>query len=867
MLPKSSQTIASIISESTAEGTSAVSSFNTLTPTEITYQNLEDLTVIWLDANINNTADCLDTKARLRSLINYLLTFEVLDQCTTFIKSVTKETIFLVVSGSYGETMVEQIHHLPQVGYIYVFCAHKARHEIWAKYYAKIRGVYDDKGLFLSQLSTDVKIYSQNSLCLSFLKNDMQEKSVRALSDEKAKFIWYQWLMETLIRMPQSVAAKMDMLNESRTQYDGQPDQLVFIKEFENAYKENKSTNAIWWYTRDCFLYRILNKALRTENIDVIFKYRFFLKDLYEQLGQTNVEQAKSSCSNIQIVYRGQAMSLEEIKMLSANVNGLISFNTFVSTSLNNSMATLFALDAIRNRPNCHPILFKITLLPSTVSRTTSQPYANITHMSAFPTEKEILLSLGTVCRLISIVESNSKGLLWWHVNLEMTDKENEELKALKRYIGLETKEQPTISDFGILFLKLGDLVRAEHYFSMMINKVTTNNAQNTVDQCELHNNMGLVYAQKGDPKTSCSYYQTALQLHTKAQSTGRALKLIPVIYSNIGYSYLLLKDWNASMRMFEKALHHLNKLDLPDEELRGTVYLNMATVALSLNDAKKADDNCENASTSWRKCFRNDHINSSKLYRVQGRIACVRRQYQNAIELHKKALDLHHRTLPSDHIQIAEAYEDLATTHSKMDSNTVEILDYYKKALDIYVKNLPSSHPTICRAHIRIGELYQNSNKVDEALQQYNKANWLSKIGNHADLHVTSLIKIVHVYLIKEKKDLAFYYALEAIEITLQAMPTNSPERPILRQILPLFRTIGQQPPSKQSVLYKMAEKLVTSSSIREIIINPMFSTCMISDNMSNMSAIEQFEVQDQKTLEALFKEDSIDWNEMVYS
>jgi hypothetical protein len=28
---------------------------------------------------------------------------------------------------------------------------------------------------------------------------------------------------------------------------------------------------AIWWYARECFLCRLLNKAFRTENLDIIF--------------------------------------------------------------------------------------------------------------------------------------------------------------------------------------------------------------------------------------------------------------------------------------------------------------------------------------------------------------------------------------------------------------------------------------------------------------------------------------------------------------------------------------------------------------------------------------------------------------------
>ena len=120
-----------------SETTSNVSSSPKPIHTGAANQNLEDLAVIWLDANINNTTDCLETKAHLRSLINYLVTFDILDECTHFIRSATTETLFLVVSGAFGETVLAQVHDLQQLSYVYVFCSNKPKHELWAKFYTK----------------------------------------------------------------------------------------------------------------------------------------------------------------------------------------------------------------------------------------------------------------------------------------------------------------------------------------------------------------------------------------------------------------------------------------------------------------------------------------------------------------------------------------------------------------------------------------------------------------------------------------------------------------------------------------------------------------------------------------------------------
>ncbi len=56
-------------------------------------------------------------------------------------------------------------------------------------------------------------------------------------------------------------------------------------------------------YTRECFIYRMLNKALRVLDIEVILKMGFFFSSLHRQICQRH--KAAAVTSNFQ-VYRGQ---------------------------------------------------------------------------------------------------------------------------------------------------------------------------------------------------------------------------------------------------------------------------------------------------------------------------------------------------------------------------------------------------------------------------------------------------------------------------------------------------------------------------------------------------------------------------------
>ena len=49
------------------------------------------------------------------------------------------------------------------------------------------------------------------------------------------------------------------------------------FNEFEKDYSSDK---ALWWYTRESFLYKMLIKALRVQNIDLLFLFRFVINQI-----------------------------------------------------------------------------------------------------------------------------------------------------------------------------------------------------------------------------------------------------------------------------------------------------------------------------------------------------------------------------------------------------------------------------------------------------------------------------------------------------------------------------------------------------------------------------------------------------------
>ncbi len=63
-------------------------------------------------------------------------------------------------------------------------------------------------------------------------------------------------------------------------------DNDIFLKQINDFEQNYHSNAAIEWYTRDSCLYRLINRALCYDDIELIIKYRFFIIDLYQKLNE-----------------------------------------------------------------------------------------------------------------------------------------------------------------------------------------------------------------------------------------------------------------------------------------------------------------------------------------------------------------------------------------------------------------------------------------------------------------------------------------------------------------------------------------------------------------------------------------------------
>lgn len=142
---------------------------------------------------------------------------------------------------------------------------------------------------------------------------------------------------------------------------------------------------------------RFINKALRTEDVDVLYQFRFYIMDLSEQL-EKKFQKLKETQKDILRLYRGLKLGKDEIEGVQQSIGNLISTNGYLSTSSERSVAYGFATKPAK-RDNIVRALFEYQVDLNAVKKIV---IADIREYSAFPEEAEVLVDIGEKKRMFS---------------------------------------------------------------------------------------------------------------------------------------------------------------------------------------------------------------------------------------------------------------------------------------------------------------------------------------------------------------------------------------------------------------------------------------------------------------------------------
>jgi tetratricopeptide (TPR) repeat protein len=495
-------------------------------------------------------------------------------------------------------------------------------------------------------------------------------KQQRSTTDLNGKFVHSQILIDRLCQVPSTLNSTNELVTLLRAKLLGRLTEknIIALNKFAQDYSENQALHYVTAEEPQLSLY--LNKALREQDIDLLFKFRFLINDLRKQL-------QIHACHEAVLVYRSQRMSNDELKKLKKLKGKLISVNSFFATSRNRCLTvSRLGLSQTMN-DGSERVLFCINLDPSVV---TKNPFADLSSLSCFPSEQEILIMLGSIFRLRDIRPGEDDEKNAWIIEMDLCGDDDNDLKDVIDDIRTNNGNGDSESSLLLFAHALRDMGKFKH-------------AQN--------------------------YYQLLLENLSEDNYILRSR-----CYHGLGNVKDDIGDYKSSLELFEKALKILMQVPNPPP-------FNLIRIHISTG-ATQANTNClTEALVSYENALlllESQPVEADKYYLMimcninKAQIFSTQKKHPEAYQWFKKAHDLCQKHLSKNHELIGTCFIGFGGVDLDL-GNLHEALKHYNNALKIYLKPLPHDHSNIGHVLENIGETYEMMGDMDQSLLYYKRS------------------------------------------------------------------------------------------------------------------------------------------------
>jgi tetratricopeptide (TPR) repeat protein len=578
--------------------------------------------------------------------------------------------------------------------------------------YSKIVEIFTDQESLLASIRERMDIVEKQTLAFSLF--DQKQKALKDLSKESASFIINQMLIYVLRQMSQDEQSKKEMLSMCCDYYQNNRHELKKIKEFEKTYNRQK---AIEWYTDECFLYKLLNKALRTEDIELLYTFRFFIIDLCACIEEDS-QHLKDQ--GILTLYRGTQIPTEELRKLKDNVGKIISTNGYLSTSRNVNVSMQF-IDHNSLMTGFESVLFEIQADPSLKKVI----FADVAEKSQIEGEAEVLFNLNALFKIHYATFDSTLQI--WNVKLIATDEGAEKVDEYLTLSKQEMEECTPIIYFGrLLMYELGQVDRAGKYFNMLLKSLPSDHP----DIAAVYNNIGNVYKAKNELNLALKNYEIAYEIRQR---------LFPPIHPHIAASLNNISIVHRAKGNFDIALDYLQETLKIDE----------------IN-------------------YPGDHLRKAMTIANIGQIYGDKRDFDIALTYLSRALEMYKHVLPEQHAQIAMCLGTIAYVYKKKGSLELA-LDYYQQQLKMEEQCLPFDHPDLSIHLDWIVDTYMQMGEKEKALAfcQENLDDQKNRLGENHPRVARTLIIMTRVYEDDDSNKAIEYYE-KAMSILENSIPPD---------------------------------------------------------------------------------------------
>jgi tetratricopeptide (TPR) repeat protein len=565
-----------------------------------------------------------------------------------------------------------------------------------------IQDFADDFNVLLSTLS----ICPSDTMTTNVIKNiaDLAE-------------CWYPLYIDFLLNLPtiDPLSERSRFIEQCRIHFARNPATLKQIDDFEADYTPEK---ALYYYSRDGFVYRLINRELRKQTIDGIINFRFMLVDIHNQLQNEFKKLFIITCEEklSRTFFRGQRMTHDELNELKKKhrAGTLITTNSYFSTSMNRSIARKFAGETTKEYVS---VLFEVTAQITNSEKNQRKPFAYIGDHSQFgAAELEVLFSIGSFFKIDKIFESESDSA--WIVQITFIDDDDTSLEITKDYCNLRT------CSLEAMIVKVGNLL-ADHprqgipvatAFYKMIMKLKF--SDNLTAACDT--GLGWLALKEKNLALAINLQHAALNTCERLiESTGANLTHIQVMcYNCIGTAYRLKKQYKQALSYFLKAQELGFKIPIDKYALyngyRNVTEVNIASTHKLMNNVAHETDSSIRFHARTYLTVAQAGLHEAQMDRDTDECKRCERSWKDFLDISLTSMSSNYRrSIISGVLQLGFEYANNEETRTM-------IIDYLRKVINIsqkYVNATRIDRLIVLQCKNQVSRLYTKKRSYDQAI------------------------------------------------------------------------------------------------------------------------------------------------------
>lgn len=668
-------------------------------------RNLEDVTLIWCDPDIDHSSDSRHTRRLLRELHNYVQFYTNPQLCLGYVRSIKEERIILIVSHVFAKQILPEVLSFPAVSSIFLLCVNDPPDAFTSipDEYQKMVQIFTDRQALIQSIQSRIHFVMKQTTEFSLFCGQKQ-KSTRNLSRQSASFLGFQILFNILRKFPRTDQALLDMIDKCCDYYRLNKTELRRIEQFRRTYSMEK---AIEWYTTDSFVYRIVNKVLRTEDVELLHLFRIYIVDLCIQLEH---EHKKLLSTEILTLYRGQEISTEELETLKGNIGITISPNGFFSTSRCINVAISYIADH-HDTPEKKIVLFEITADP----RLESVVFADIETHSRMQGEREVLFSLGAAFIVTDVNYDLSMNV--WKVYLTATDEGSQQVREYFDFIQnqLEAEYSPIILFGYLLWRDIGEVNKAQKYFEILLNTLPDYHE----DFPSIYHQIGSIFYEKGEWNMALDFYTKAYDLRCQRLPTDHPQ--IASSLNRIGLVYEDKRDFDQALDYYKRALMIYGKNYSGDHLNIARTLMNTGIVFREKKDYDHALNYFTKALEMFKRVLPEQHHIIARCLCNIGYNYELQFEFDRALEFYHQTYQMNENVLSSDHIYLTKDLDGIVDVYLK-NGQFEKALHFSNTKLAEHELHLTKNHPRIGHTTRAIGDIFAAKNDT-QALVHYHQA------------------------------------------------------------------------------------------------------------------------------------------------